>query len=68
MTETPYWRNNIGAERAARGLTREQMAERCAIDPRLYAEIEEGRVLPRFEEFGRIRANRVELEVLKGAV
>jgi transcriptional regulator with XRE-family HTH domain len=57
MTETLHWHNRIGAERAARGLTREQMAERCAIDPRLYAEIEDGWLLPRFEEFERIRAN-----------
>jgi Cysteine-rich domain len=55
QTQMPLWRNHIGAERAARGLTRGQMAERCAIDLRLYVEIEEGRLLPRFEEFQRIR-------------
>jgi Fe-S oxidoreductase/DNA-binding XRE family transcriptional regulator len=65
MSDMPYWRNHIGAERAARGLTREQMAERSGIDLRLYTEIEEGRLLPRFEEFQRIRANLDDIDPMR---
>lgn len=57
MAQTAPWRNYIGTERAARGLTREQIAERSGIDLRLYVEIEEGRLVPRFDEFERIRAS-----------
>jgi Fe-S oxidoreductase len=57
MTQTAYWRNHLGAERAARGLTREQMAERSGIDLRLYVEFEEGRLVPTFQEFERIRSS-----------
>jgi Fe-S oxidoreductase len=57
MTQMPYFRNHIGAERAARGLDRDEMAERSGIDPRIYVEIEEGRLLPTFAEFERIRSN-----------
>lgn len=56
MAQTVYWRHHIGAERAARGLTREQVAERSGIDLRLYVEFEEGRLVPTFEEFERIRS------------
>lgn len=57
MTQPLYWRNHIGAERVARGLTREQMAERSGLDLRLYVEFEEGRLVPKFQEFERIRAS-----------
>ena len=65
QTQMPHWRNRIGAEREARGLTREQMAARCAIDPRRYLEIEAGRLLPRFEEFQRIRANLDDIDPVR---
>jgi transcriptional regulator with XRE-family HTH domain len=56
MTQTMYWRNHIAAERVARGLSREQMAERSGIDLRLYLEFEQGHLVPTFQEFERIRS------------
>jgi transcriptional regulator with XRE-family HTH domain len=48
--------NNLAKERAALGITREELARRSAVDLRLLAELEEGRMLPTYEELERIRA------------
>jgi transcriptional regulator with XRE-family HTH domain len=49
--------NELGAVRAATGLTREELALRAGVDLRLYIELEEGRLLPQYEELERIRTN-----------
>jgi Fe-S oxidoreductase len=49
--------NNLGTARAASGLTREELAQRSDVDLRLYVELEEGRLLPKYEELERIRAH-----------
>jgi Fe-S oxidoreductase len=49
--------NNLETARAAAGLTREELARRADMDLRLYLELEEGRLLPKYEELERIRTH-----------
>jgi Fe-S oxidoreductase len=49
--------NHLAKERAAAGLTRERLAELSGLDAAMYAEMEEGRLLPSYVELERIRAN-----------
>jgi transcriptional regulator with XRE-family HTH domain len=56
MTLTAMFPNHLAKERAAQGLSREELAAKAGIDARLYAEIEEGRMLPRFPEMERLLA------------
>ena len=53
---TALFPNHLASERAALGLTREQLAERAALDPQLYAHMEDGRILPNHVELDRITA------------
>jgi Fe-S oxidoreductase len=48
--------NQLGTARAATGLTRDEVAQGAGVDLRLYVEIEEGRLLPKYDELERIRA------------
>jgi Fe-S oxidoreductase len=56
MTPTRLFPNHLAKERAALDLSIEAFAERCAIDPLLYRQMEEGRILPSHEELDRIAA------------
>jgi transcriptional regulator with XRE-family HTH domain len=49
--------NRLGTARASAGLTREELAQRAEVDLRLYVELEEGRLLPKYEELERIRTH-----------
>ncbi|MGH2491979.1 MAG: heterodisulfide reductase-related iron-sulfur binding cluster, partial [Candidatus Limnocylindria bacterium] len=46
-------------------LTREELAQRAEIDLRLYVELEEGRLLPKYEELEQIRAHLGGIEPLE---
>jgi Fe-S oxidoreductase len=61
MTLPILFPNHLAIERASLGLSPDAFAERCAIDPAMYRQMEEGRILPKSEEFDRI------LEALGGA-
>ena len=55
MTVDAIFPNGLGAAREGVGLSREELARRADVDLRLYVELEEGRMLPRYEELERIR-------------
>src|SRR5678810_1024691 len=48
--------NQLASEREAAGLTREELAQRADVELRLYVELEEGRMLPTYDELELIRA------------
>jgi len=48
--------NELAKEREAAGLTREELAQRADVELRLYVELEEGRMLPTYDELELIRA------------
>jgi transcriptional regulator with XRE-family HTH domain len=50
------FQNYLAKERGAAGLAREELARRADVDLRLYVELEEGRMLPTYDELERIRA------------
>ena len=55
--DLPVAPNRLRQERLAAGIaTPDELAARAAIEPRIYLAIEEGRMLPRSEEFERIQA------------
>ena len=54
---TVLFPNHLAKERAAAGLTRERLAELSGLDPAIYSEMEEGRLLPSYPELERIRAS-----------
>ena len=55
MTVDAIFPNNLAKQRSALGITRDDLARRAAIDPRLLVELEEGRMLPTYEELERVR-------------
>lgn len=54
MPPSVLFPNHLAKERAAAGLTRERLAELATIDTDLYAQMEEGRLLPRYPEMERL--------------
>ena len=57
--------NHLAKERDAAGLVREELARRAEVDLRLYVELEEGRMLPTYEELERIREHLGSIEPLQ---
>ncbi|MGH2490543.1 MAG: heterodisulfide reductase-related iron-sulfur binding cluster [Candidatus Limnocylindria bacterium] len=62
MATTVLFPNHLAKERSAAGLSREKLSELSGIEPRLYVEMEEGRLLPSYLEMERIRTNLGGLE------
>jgi len=56
MSVEAIFPNNLTRERESLGLTRDQLAVQADVDLRLLTELEEGRMLPTYEELERIRA------------
>jgi Fe-S oxidoreductase len=62
MTVPGLFPNHLAKERAAAALTPAELAERAQIDPALYLEIEQGRILPNHEELDRLTAALGDIE------
>ncbi len=62
MSMSVLYPNHLAQARAAAQLTSDELAARSEVDPRLYAEIEAGHMLPSFQELERIRATLGDLE------